>query len=173
VHGVFHTRFLLFHFGFGSGSNFDHRHATDQLRQPLLQFLAVVVAGGLIDLAANFFHAACTSPGLPLPSTMVVLSLSMVIFLGLSEIGELHVLQLDAEIFRDGFPAGQRRDVLQHCLAAIAKARSLNGRNLQRATKFVDDESRQRFAFHVLCDDQQRLPPLAICSSNGAGLSSS
>src|ERR1039457_4679418 len=42
----------------GSGSHLDHRHATDQLRQPLLQFLAVVVAGGLVDLSANLFYAA-------------------------------------------------------------------------------------------------------------------
>jgi len=31
---------------------------------------------------------------------------------------------------------------------------------LQRATKFVDDESSKRFAFHILCDDQERLAAL-------------
>ena len=58
VHGVFDASLLLFHFGLGRGTNFDHSHATDQLRQPLLQLLAVVVAGRLLDLAANFFYAA-------------------------------------------------------------------------------------------------------------------
>src|SRR5271167_301616 len=54
----FDARLLLFHFGLGRGSNFDHSHSTDQLRQPFLQLLAVVVAGRLLDLAANFFYTA-------------------------------------------------------------------------------------------------------------------
>ena len=58
MHGVFDAGLLFLHFGFGRGADFDHGHATDQLRQPLLQLLAVVVAGGLLDLAANFLHAA-------------------------------------------------------------------------------------------------------------------
>src|ERR1700674_4432158 len=160
VHCVFDTGLLLFHFGFGRGTNFDHRHATDQLRQPLLQFLAVVVAGGLVDLAANFFHAA-----LHITRLAFAFDDGGVVFvdgdlLGLSEIGQLHVLQLDPQIFRDRLAAGQCRDVLQHCLAAIAEAWSLDGRDLQRATKFVDDESRKRLAFHILCDDQERLAAL-------------
>ena len=58
MHGVFDAGFLFLHFGFGCGADFNDGHATDQLRQPLLQLLAVVVAGGLVDLAANFLHAA-------------------------------------------------------------------------------------------------------------------
>ena len=42
---------------------------------------------------------------------MVVLSLSMVMRLGLAEIGDLHVLQLDAEVFGDGLAAGEDGDV--------------------------------------------------------------
>src|SRR5208337_1537694 len=160
MHGVFHARLRLFHFGFGRGSYFDHRYATDQLRQPLLQLLAVVVAGGLVDLAANFFHAA-----LHISRLAFALDNCRVVFvdgdfLGLSEIGQGHVLQLDPQIFRDGLAAGQSCDVLQHGLAAVAEARSLDGRDLQRATQFVDDQSRQRFAFHVLSDDQERLAAL-------------
>ncbi len=97
---------------------------------------------------------------LPLPSTMVVLSLSMVIFLAWPRSCDLDVLQLDAEIFGDGLAAGQNRDVLQHGLAAIAEARSLDGRDVQRATQLVDDQGRQRFTFHVLGDDHQRTSAL-------------
>jgi len=64
VHGIFHTGFRFLHFGFGRGSYFDHGHAAYQLGQPLLQLLAVVVAGGLVDLAANFFHATLDISGL-------------------------------------------------------------------------------------------------------------
>src|SRR5204862_3460884 len=58
MHRIFHAGFLLFHFGFGGSADFNDGHTADQLRQPLLQLLAVVVTGGLIDLAANFFYAA-------------------------------------------------------------------------------------------------------------------
>jgi hypothetical protein len=53
MHGVFNAGFLLFHFGFGCGANLDHRHASDQLGQPQLQLLAVIVAGALLDLATK------------------------------------------------------------------------------------------------------------------------
>src|SRR5208282_476878 len=160
VHRIFHTRLGLFHFGFGRGSNFDHGHAAYQLRQPLLQLLAIVVAGGLFDLAANLFHAALDVAGLAFAFDYCRVVFVDGDLLGLSEIRQLHVLQLDAQIFRDRLAAGQSRDVLQHCLAPIAEARSLDGRDLQRATQFVDDQSRQRFAFHVLSNDQERLAAL-------------
>ena len=53
--------------------------------------------------------------------------------------------------------AGQDGDVLEHRLAAVAEARRLHGRGLQRAAQLVDDERRQRFALDVLGDDEQRL----------------
>src|ERR1035438_59035 len=73
---------------------------------------------------------------------------------------ERNVLELNAEIFSDGLAAGQDSDILQHRLAAIAEARSLDGRDLQRATQFVYDQRCQRFAFHVFRDDEQRLAAL-------------
>ena len=93
----------------------------------------------------------------PPPSTMVVLSLSMVTRLARAEVFELDVLELDAEVFGDGLAAGEDGDVLQHGLAAIAEAGGLDGRDVQRAAQLVDDEGRERFAVHVLSDDDERL----------------
>src|SRR5208283_639899 len=135
-------------------------NATDQLGQPLLQFFAVVVAGGLLDLAANFFYAALDFAGLAFAFDNGGVVLVDGDFLGLSEVGEGNVLELDAEIFGDGLAAGQGCDVLQHGLAAIAEAGSLDGRDLQRATQLVDDEGGERFAFDVLSDDEERLAAL-------------
>src|ERR1035438_4526251 len=160
MHRIFHARLRFFHFGFGRGSYFDHRYATDQLGQPLLQLLAVVVAGGLFDLSTNFFYAALHLTGLAFAFDDGGVVLVDGDFLGLAEIGDLNVLQLNAEILGDGFAAGQSGDVLQHGLAAIAEARSLDGRDLQRATEFIDYESSERFAFHVFSDDQERLAAL-------------
>ena len=51
-------------------------------------------------------------------------------------------------------------DVFEHRLAAVAKARRLDGSNLQAAAQLVDDQRRKRLAFNVLRDDQQRLARL-------------
>src|SRR6185503_6623670 len=42
MHSVLNTSLLLFHLGLGSSTDFDHRNATDELRESLLKFLAVV-----------------------------------------------------------------------------------------------------------------------------------
>ena len=107
MHGVLNTRLLLFHFGLGRSAHLNNSDTADQFRQPLLQLLAVIVAGRLIDLAANFLHSAFES------STCLPLAFDDggVVFvdrdlLGLAEIFDLDVLQLDAQVFGDGFAAG-------------------------------------------------------------------
>ena len=130
VHGVFDTSFLLFHLGLGRRAHFDHRHAADQFRQPLLQLLAVVVAGGLFDLAANLFHAAFDLAMLAFAFDNGGVVLVDGYLLGLPEVAHLDVFELDAQVFGDGLAAGQNGDVLQHGLAAIAEARGLDGRDL-------------------------------------------
>src|ERR1017187_369536 len=160
MHGIFDAGFLFLHFGLGRGADFNDGNAAHKLRQPLLQLLFVVVARGLFDLAANFLHAArnvfCLA--LSLDDGGVVLVDGD--FLGLAEIGHGHVLQLDAEVFGDGLAAGQDCDVLQHGLAAIAKARGLDGSDIQSSAELVHDQGRERFAFHVLSDDHQRTAAL-------------
>ena len=56
--------------------------------------------------------------------------------------------------------AGDGGDVLEHGLAAIAEAGSLDGSNLEAAAQLVDDERGERLAFDVLGDDDQRLAGL-------------
>ena len=91
---------------------------------------------------------------------MVVFSFSITTFLARAEHVEGDVFELDAEIFGDDIATGQDGDVFQHGLAAIAEARRLDGRNLEAATQLVDDQRRQRLAFDVLGNDQQRLAGL-------------
>jgi hypothetical protein len=47
----------LLHFDFGRAADLDHGHAAGQLGQTLLQLLAVVIAGGGLDLGADLFDA--------------------------------------------------------------------------------------------------------------------
>src|SRR5579871_1990552 len=160
VHRVLNAGLLLLHLGLGGRADLDDGHAADQLRQPLLQLLAIVVAGGLVDLAADFLHPAFNVRRLALAFDDGRVVLVDGDLLGLAEVLHLDVLQLDAQVFGDGLAAGQDRDVLQHGLAAIAEARGLHGRDIQRATQLVNHQGRQRFALHVLSDDHQRASAL-------------
>ncbi len=64
---------------------------------------------------------------LPAPSMIVVLSLSIADLLGPAELGQLDVLEVDAQLLDDRLAAGDDGDVLEHGLAAIAEARGLDG----------------------------------------------
>ncbi|MCY1522089.1 hypothetical protein D9M68_569340 [compost metagenome] len=57
MQSVFDARLLLLHFHLSGGANPDHRYATGQLGDPLLQLLLVVVAGGLVDLPPDGLDA--------------------------------------------------------------------------------------------------------------------
>ena len=87
---------------------------------------------------------------------MVVVSLSMVTLLRLTEVFDRHVLEFQAEVLGDRLATRQNSDVLEHRFPAIAIAWRLHRRGLQRAAELVDDQGRQRLAIDVVCDDQQR-----------------
>src|SRR5882757_5906225 len=160
MHRVINAILALLHFDFGRAADADHRDAARELGQTLLQLLTVVVRGGFLDLRLDLIDArldvgllagAVDDGGVLLVDHHL---------LGATEHGERDVLHLDAEIFRDRLTAGQHRDVLQHGLAAIAEARSLDGGNLEAATQTVDDEGGESFAFDVFRNDDERLAGL-------------
>src|SRR5207247_483667 len=127
------------------------------LRQALLQLLPVVVRGRLLDLGPNLLDAPLDRTGLARALDDRGLVLVHDHLLGLPEILELDVLQLDPEVLGDRLAAGQGRDVLEHRLAAVAEARRLHRAGVERAAELVDHERGQRLALDVLGDDQERL----------------
>ena len=153
VHRILNASLLLLHLGLGSSTDLDDGNAANQLGQTLLQLLAVVVGGGLLDLRANLLHAAFDLGILAAAVDDRGVVLVDGDALGGAEVFDLDVLELDAEVFGDGLAAGQHGDVLEHGLAAIAEARSLDGSDVQRATQLVDHQGRERLAVHVLSDD--------------------
>src|SRR2546427_7187465 len=157
VHRVLDSRLFLLHLSFGGRADLDDGDAADQLRQPLLQLLAVVVRRGVLDLGAELFHAPLDGGRRARPFDDRRIVLIDRDLLRLAEVFQLDVLELEAKIVGDGLAAGERGDVLEHGLAAIAEAGRLDGRRVQRAAQLVDDERRQRFALDVLRDDEQRL----------------
>src|ERR1017187_5290936 len=160
MHRVIDAILALLYLDLGGAADADHCNAAGELRQTFLQFLLVVVRGCFLDLRLDLRHARLDLGLLAGAVDDGGVFLVDHHLLGAAQHVDGDVLELDAEIFRDRLAAGQDGDVLQHGLAAIAEARSLDGRNLEAATQAVDDEGGEGFAFDVFRDDNQRLAGL-------------
>src|SRR3979490_1726379 len=160
MHRVINAILALLDFDLGRAADADHRDAARELGQTLLQLLTVVVRGGFLDLRLALVDARLDVGLLAGAADDGGILLVDHHLFGATEHGERDVLHLDAEIFRDRLTAGQYRDVLQHGLAAIAEARSLDGGNLEAAAQTVDDEGGECFAFDVFRDNYKRLAAL-------------
>src|SRR4029079_14699632 len=80
--------------------------------EPLLELLPVVVGGCLVNLCFDVLHAAfdLLRVAIAFHDRGVVLGHGDA--LGAAEVRELHILQLNADIFRDHLAAGEDRDIL-------------------------------------------------------------
>ena len=58
VHGVLDAGLLFLHLGLGGSADLDDGDAADELGEALLELLAVVVGGGVLDLRADLLDAA-------------------------------------------------------------------------------------------------------------------
>ena len=150
--------FFSFISDLGRGADIDDGDTTTgELGQAFLELLAVVIGGGLVDLAADLLHAALDVGRLARTLDDGGVLLVDDEALGLAEVGEGDVLELEAEVLGDAFAAGEDRDVLEHGLAAVAEARSLDGAHVDRAANLVHDERGEGLALDFLGDDQERL----------------
>ncbi len=150
---------LLFEFHLGRRANLDNGYAAGQFCQPLLQLLAVVVAGRLFDLGANLSHARLD--GFLLASA---LDDGSSILVGAdcaraAKIAQRGVLKFEASLLRDDLCACQDSDIFQHGLAAITEAGSLDRQHVERAAQLVDHQRGQRLAIYVLSDNHHVLAP--------------
>src|SRR5690349_7160083 len=160
MHRIIHAILALLHLDFGRAADSDHRDTARELGQTLLQLLTVVVRGGFLDLRLDLLNARLDVGLLAGAADDRGVLLVDHHLLGAPEHLQRDVLELDAEIFRDRLTTGQNRDVLQHGLAAIAEARSLDGGNLEAAAQTVDDEGGERFAFDIFRYNYKRLAAL-------------
>ena len=147
---VFDARLFFFHFDFSSRANFDDGDAAGELSQTFLQFLAVVVRSGFFDLRTDlrdtpfdsrFLAGAFDDRGIVLVDDHAF---------GAAEIFERYVFQLDAQLFGDHLAIGQDRDIFEHRFTAIAKSRSFDGDDFQRAADLVHDQGRQELRLRPL-----------------------
>ncbi|MNI34806.1 hypothetical protein D3C73_888060 [compost metagenome] len=155
MQGVFNAGFLLFHFNFGTSANLDHCNAAGQLGQTLLQFFTVVVRGSFGNLCTDLGNAGLDVAGYARTINDDGVFLGDGHALGAAQVFQGSGFQAQADLFGDNGTAGQNGDVLQHGLATVAEAWSLDGRDFNDATHVVHDQSRQGFAFNVFGNDQQ------------------
>ena len=151
---------LLLHLRLGGSADLDDCNAAGELRQPLLQLLAVEVRVGVLDLALDLLD-----PGLDrLAVAGTVDDRGRVLvdddLAGMTELRQLRVLELETELLGDDLAAREDRDVLEHPLAAVAEARGLDRNGGEDATQLVDDDRRERLTLEVLRDDDERLAGL-------------
>ena len=147
---------LLLHLGLGGRADLDDRDAAGELRQALLELLAVEVGVGVLDLGLELLDA-----GLDLLGVAGAVDDRRRVLVdddlaGAAELRELRVLELEAHLLGDDLAAREDGDVLEHPLAAVAEAGSLDRDGRERAAQLVDDDRRERLALDVLGDDQQR-----------------
>src|SRR5207249_11058793 len=109
-----------------------------ELGQALLELLAVVVRGGLLDLGTDLGDAALKVGLLAAAVDDRGVLLLDDDLLGLAKHVERDVLELDAEILGDQLTTGQDRHVLEHRLATITEAGRLDGGDLEPAAQLVD-----------------------------------
>src|SRR5579859_6624867 len=146
---------LLLQLDLGRRANLDDGYAATELGQALLQLLFVVVAGGLVDLNLDLRDAALDVVRLAaaLDDRRVVLGRDDAP--RLAELSQCGLVDFLAQLFGDHRAAGERRDVAQHVLAAIAEARRLDREHVEDAAQLVDHQGRQGLAVDVLGDDDQ------------------
>ena len=111
---ILNASLLLLHFNFGGCTDVDLRNAASQLRQTLLELLAVVIAGGAFDLALDLLNATLDVLGLAAAINDGGEVLADRQLLGLAELLQLNVLQVDSQLFHDRFAAGEDCEVFQH-----------------------------------------------------------
>src|SRR5439155_29307 len=130
--------------------------AAGQLREALLELLAVEVGVGVLDLRLQLLD-----PGLDRVGRACAVDDRGRVLVdddppGLAELRDLRVLELEAHLLGDHLGTREDGDVLEHPLAAVTEARRLDGDGLECAAQLVDDDRRQGLALDVLGNDQQR-----------------
>ena len=158
---VFEKSFTLLHFSFSGRTHLDLSHTTSQFGQPLLQFFAIVFTFGAGNFATN--QLATPFKRLFIPSSLGDGSVFTIDphLLCATEIGELHIGQLNSEILEESPSLGKGSNVVEHGLATVAITRRLHCHDLNNPLELVQHQGCQSFAFHIFRNNHQRSLRLA------------
>ena len=160
VEGILDAGLLLLHLDLGGCTDVDDGHTADELGEALLELLAVVVGGGVGDLAADLLDAASDILGRACAVHHGGVVLGHHDSTRGAQVVQGQRVELDAEVIHDGLAARQDGDVFEHGLAAVAEAGSLHGHDVHVAAELVHDQRGQSLAVDVLGEDEQGLAGL-------------
>jgi len=146
---------LFLQFGFGCSAHADDCHTAGELRQPFLEFFAVIIAGGFVNFHADLLDASLDSIGITGTAHNGGAVLVCHNLVRLTKIGNRGGFQLASHFFGDHGCAGEDSDVLQHGFAAIAKTGGFDSQRRPHAADAVEDEGRQGFAVNIFGDDHK------------------
>src|SRR5690606_41722462 len=124
----------------GRRADLGDRGTARELRDPLLELLAIIVRRGLLDLLLQLLDAALDRGLLAAAVDDRRVFLRDADALRRAEILELHLLERQADLLGDALAAREDRDVLQHRLTTIAEARRLRRGDLEAAAQVVPAE---------------------------------
>src|SRR4029077_13549323 len=121
--GVLDPVLLLLELDLRRGADLQDGDPTGQLGEALLELLTVEVRGGVLDLELDLADARLDGVLGPLALHDGCGVLGRGHSACLTQVLDLNAVELAADFLADDSRAGQDRDVLEHCLAAVAEAR--------------------------------------------------
>src|SRR5205814_1335753 len=111
--GIFNARLSVLEFDLGAGSNLDQGHSAGQLSQSLLELLAIVVAGRLLNQRPNLTNARLDSLRASLAFNDGRRILVRHNTASRTKVIECRSLEAAPGLFANDLPAGQDSDILQ------------------------------------------------------------
>ena len=160
IQSILHAVLLFLHLGLSCRTDTDDRDAAGQLCQTLLQLLLVEVRLGIRNFLLDLGNAVCNILLVAFAVDNDSLLLADLYALRMAELLKSRILQLKTNLGADHLAASQNGDILQHCLASVAIARSLDSNDVEGAAQIVHDQGGQSLAVNILSDDQERLAGL-------------
>src|SRR5688572_22719086 len=160
AHRVLDAVLALLELDLGGRARLDDGDAAGELREALLELLAVVVGVRLLDLGADLVDATLDLVGVTRTLDDRRLVLGGDELARTAQQRQVGVLELETDLLADDLATGEDGDVGQHGLAAVTEARGLDGDGLEGAADLVDHQGREGLALDVLGDDRERLARL-------------
>ena len=167
VESILNPVLLLLHLHLGVGTDIEHGHTASQFSQALLQLLLVVRALRVGNLVLELSHTLLDV----LLRTSTIDDGGVVLgdrhLLGRTQFLERGLVERQTLVLADHHTTSQHGDILQHGLAAVAEARSLDGADLQASTQTVDNQRGESLRIDILGDHQQRTATLGSRLQDG------
>ena len=157
VQGVNDTVLLLTDFDLRGTANLDDSNTARKLGETLLQLLLLVLGGGGVSHDTTDLLTALSNAVL---GTLAVQDNGVLLGDGDGAGGTEHVrgelLELEVKLVGEDGTVGEHTKVTEDALAVVAKARGLDGSNLELATELVQDADSESLTLNVLSNDDER-----------------